>query len=213
MFRNKFTKKAVYSVTIDFHSSRENARESDNLKKHKEYYLNNNNRKLQEGTSYSEIQEFVVNVINNELKPICENYSEIPIRSIKVQNTFEGSIIVFFSVVFNILQGISAAKDLYDIIKLINNITEKHIKARLDEKYGDFFRVDSSNIYPDYRSREYCDEFYLMHKEARRRGYPLIFNDSMSKRDVFFYYLLISNIILFIILGFLVFKAVATMYW
>ena len=157
---------------------------------------------------YEEVVSFITSVINDELKSKCQKGVNLPIESIEVVTTYEGSIVVVFSAFLNILQVVSGLKDLYDSIEIIRVLANEHLNKRLKAEYGDYFYVYTETMIPNRREREIYDDFiYRSHKAH------MINTKQLYRRDGFFCYLLISNIILFAFLGILVFNAVSKMYW
>ena len=125
------------------------------------------------------------------------------IKDIRVTADYEGSIELVFVVLFNTFQFVSGMKDFYDNVRLIRNHSKKYISRRLDEKYGYVFNVNSDIEYPTIDRND--DLFWSL-----RHGkfpFPIHSSDGYSRRDGLFFYLLFSNIILLIIIGFLIFTA------
>ena len=92
---------------------------------------------------------------------------------------------------------------MYDAVKLIREIAGKHVAMKLKNEYGDYFIVKVDAVSPDIYDHRYGREFMVGKSEM----------DENSKRDVFFYYLLIANIALILIIGILVFGAVRKVYF
>lgn len=116
---------------------------------------------------------------------------------------YEGSIEIIYSVVLGFLDLIGGLKDLYDAVQLIKEISERHINKKLSDRFGRHFKVDTYVIVPEYR-----DHWRLEEKMIGVQG-----DRSAAKRDIFFYYLLVANIVLVVIVGMLVFGAVKTVYF
>ena len=201
------TKQIVFSFEIDFNYQ---AREMyGKLEPGQTYNFSGfkKNSEYQNYISYSSIVDYVVNIVNSELKSQCKECTDIPIEQVKVIKTYRGSINVIFSVLFNILGVVSGFKDLYDCVELIKTISDAHIKNRMEDKYGDLFDIRTRTIVPN-REHFYYKDIYDIYDELRDKV-PV----THKNRDVFFYYLLISNIVLLVIIGLLVFKAVLMVYW
>lgn len=169
MIRKKI--KAVYSVHIDFKYEEQERRP---LKAGYSYYFQNDKK-----VAYKDVVDEVVQIINNDLKRECQKYVSHSIKNIEVQDVYEGSIEILFSVILETLGFVGNLMSLYDIIKLIRNLTEHYMNKRLREKYGDHFEVRAHVVVPDYDFWKY---------EIRERKYPV--NDERESRDAFFYYLL-----------------------
>ena len=192
MIRKKI--KAVYSVHIDFKYEEQERRP---LKAGYSYYFQNDKK-----VAYKDVADEVVQIINNDLKRECQKYVSHSIKNIEVQDVYEGSIEILFSVILETLGFVGNLMSLYDIIKLIRNLTEHYMNKRLREKYGDHFEVRAHVVVPDYDFWKY---------EIRERKYPV--NDERESRDAFFYYLLIANIVLLILVAVLVSGAVRAVYF
>jgi len=192
MIRKKI--KAVYSVHIDFKYEEQERRP---LKAGYSYYFQNDKK-----VAYKDVVDEVVQIINNDLKRECQKYVSHSIKNIEVQDVYEGSIEILFSVILETLGFVGNLMSLYDIIKLIRNLTEHYMNKRLREKYGDHFEVRAHVVVPDYDFWKY---------EIRERKYPV--NDERESRDAFFYYLLIANIVLLILVAVLVSGAVRAVYF
>ena len=74
---------------------------------------------------------------------------------------------------------------------------------KLKNEYGDYFIVNMDAVSPDIYDHRYAGKFTVEKSEM----------DESSKRDAFFYYLLIANIALILIIGVLVFGAVRKVYF
>ena len=192
MIRKKI--KAVYSVHIDFKYEEQERRP---LKAGYSYYFQNDKK-----VAYKDVVDEVVQIINNDLKRECQKYVSHSIKNIEVPDVYEGSIEILFSVILETLGFVGNLMSLYDIIKLIRNLTEHYMNKRLREKYGDHFEVRAHVVVPDYDFWKY---------EIRERKYPV--NDERESRDAFFYYLLIANIVLLILVAVLVSGAVRAVYF
>lgn len=143
------------------------------------------------------------------MKPELQKYTDIPIEEVTVQAVYEGSIETIYTVVLSFLNLVSGLKDLYDVVHLIREISEKHINKRLSDRFGRYFKVDTYVIVPDdRRCREYMEHWRFENEmNGNRRS-----GGNGVERDVFFYYLLVANIVLLIIVGVLVFGAARTVY-
>ena len=201
------TKQVVFSLDIDFNYQ---AREMyGKLEPGQTYNFSGLKRtsEYQNHTNYSGIVDYVVNIVNNELKSQYQECTDILIEQVKVIKTYRGSINVIFSVIFSALGVVSGLKDLYDCIELIKVMSDAYIKNRMEDKYGDLFDIRTRTIVPNRESIYHKDIYYI---NDESRGIVPVTHKS---RDTFFYYLLISNIVLLAVIGLLVYKAVLTMYW
>lgn len=196
--------KAVFRTEIDF-------RYDDESQKHlfpgRSYYLNEGSN---EKVSYDDIVNEAVRTINTELKPELQKYTDIPVEEVQVQAVYEGSIEIIYSFILGFLDLVGGLKDLYDAVRLIREISERHINKKLSDRFGRHFKVDTYVIVPDdRRCREYMEHWRF---ENEMNGNQRLDGNGI-KRDAFFYYLLVANIVLLIIVGILVFGAVRTVYF
>ena len=121
----------------------------------------------------------------------------------QTQSVYEGSIEIIFTVVLSFLELVGGLKDLYDSVHLISEISERHIKKKLSDKFGNHFRVDTYVI----AQRE--EDYWRFEKR-----YTVVqVNEEKPQRDTFSYYLLVANIVLLLIVGVLMFGAVKTVYF
>lgn len=154
--------------------------------------------------SYDDIVNEAVRIINSELKPELQKYTSISIQEVEVQAVYEGSIEIIYTVVLSFLNLVGGLKDLYDVVHLVREISERHVNEKLSDRFGRHFKVDTYVIVPESR------EYWRFEKE--KLGDPRL-DSSIVKRDAFFYYLLVANIVLLIIVAVLVFGAVKTVYF
>jgi hypothetical protein len=202
IFRKRNELKAVFEITIEF--SRDYNDKFGDLKEGGSYYFPNN-RNHEKETTYLEIKSFLIHEIEEELKPFLTKITDLQILDLRLNGSFNGSIELIFTILFNSYQFIAGLKDFYDNLRLIKNHSNRFIKQRLDSRYGPVFNVGTNIEYPSIDRHD--EMFWMMHKE----GFPFFPNDSFNqKRDGLFYYLLISNIVLITLLGLLIFKAVKT---
>lgn len=164
------------------------------------YYLDNRSEKE---VSYNDIVDEAIRIINTELKIELKKYTNFPVKKVQVQAVFEGSIEIIYTVALGFLNLVGGLKDLYDAVHLICEISEKHINKKLSDKFGRHFKVDTYAIVP----RE--DDYWRFEK---RHGAEREYSRDVE-RDAFFYYLLVANIVLLLIVGVLVFGAVQAVYF
>lgn len=189
--------KAVFRTKIDF---RYNDEPQKPLLPGHSYYLNEGSN---EKVSYNDIADEAVRIINSDLKPELQKYTDISVKEVEVQAVYEGSIEIIYTVVLGFLNLVSGLKDLYDAIHLICEISERHINKKLSDRFGRHFKVDTYVIVPEYK-----EHWLLEEKMMGAQG-----DSNVGKRDVFFYYLLVANIVLLIIISILVFGAVKAVYF
>lgn len=189
--------KAVFRTKIDF---RYNDEPQKPLLPGHSYYLNEGSN---EKVSYDDIANETVRIINTELKPELQKYTDISVKEVEIQAVYEGSIEIIYTVVLGFLNLVSGLKDLYDAIHLICEISERHVNKKLSDKFGRHFKVYTYVIVPEYK-----EHWRLEEKMMGAQG-----DSNVGKRDVFFYYLLVANIVLLIIISILVFGAVKAVYF
>lgn len=137
--------KAVFRTEIDF-------RYDDEPQKYlfpgRSYYLNGGSN---EKVSYNDIANEAVRIINTELKPELQKYTDISVKEVEAQAVYEGSIEIIYSVVLGFLNLVSGLTDLYDAVHLIREISERHINKKLSDRFGKHFKVDTYVVVPDDR--------------------------------------------------------------
>lgn len=189
--------KAVYSLHIDF-NYRDGEGEWSTLKPGHTYSLKNNIK-----VSYSDIVDRVTKIINTDLEKELKKYDSLFLKKIEYVEVYEGSIEILFTAILQVLDVAGNIMSLYDMVKLIRDITDRYMNKQLRKYYGDLFFARTSVLAPNYD----CLKFEHGRREEiqvkRERG----------SRDAFFYYLLIANIVLLIIVAVLVAGAVKTVYF
>lgn len=163
------------------------------------YYLSKHSESK---VSYEDIANEAIQIINSDLKPELQKYTDISVKEVEAQAVYEGSIEIIYTVVLGFLDLVGGLKDLYDAVQLIKEISERHINKKLSDRFGRHFKVDTYVIVPD--------EHWQFEKEMLGN---CSVDGSEEKRDAFFYYLLVANIVLLIIVGVLVFGAVKIVYF
>lgn len=131
-----------------------------------------------------------------QMKGELNKFADGAIEEVKVQSIYEGSIIALFSVVWNTANTV---KDAYDIAHMVRDVSELFAKGKLKEKMKCSFDVDT----------------YGLQSERDRDKFPVrsVSTKMLYRRDTFFYYLLVANILEAIIIGALVFGAVMKVYF
>ena len=208
--------KAVYTVTIDLnHNYRERMKknvaysEDYNPKEHfcsgGVYYFSNENR-----VSYEAVKDFTVNVLVSDVAKVVELHVGTPVV-IKVSGDYEGSLTIVFSAIFSTVQFISGLKDVYEVAKLIRDLSDERVKSRLYKEYGNYLSVSVTQRLP---SKSYDDFYHEKHMMDRRYwNTSFLPENKKTQRDAFFWYLLGLNIVLFILLVLLTINALVAMYW
>ena len=188
--------KAVFRTRIDFNY--DEPHQKPLLPGHSYYLEEGANEKV----SYADISDEAVRITNSELKPELQKYTDISIDEVQVQAVYEGSIEIIYTVILGFLSLVSGLKDLYDAIHLIREMSERHINKKLSDRFGRHFKVDTYVIVPESRDYWRFEKKYMVEQG----------NGEKPQRDAFFYYLLVANVILLVIVGVLVFGAVKTVY-
>ena len=159
--------------------------------------------------TYEELKKFAVTVLNHELQDECEQLLSIPIMRIKVIRAYEGSIQLFFTVLFGIVDNAIRLKDIYDGVSLLKTIAEKKLEQRFINQYGDYFRINVNRHIPrdsDYYGKGCINEMMSISPQLPLTG-------GSPVRDGFFYYLLIANVVLLSFVIALVCSAVVKVYF
>lgn len=187
--------KAVYSLHIDF-NYRNGEGECHTLKPGYTYSLKNNK------VSYNDIVDRVIKIISTDLEKELKKYDSIFLKKIEYVEVYEGSIEILFTAILQVLDVAGNLMSLYDIVKLIRDITDRYMNKQLRKYYADLFFAKTSILAPNYD--------YLKFEHGREE---IQVNRERGSRDAFFYYLLIANIVLLIIVAVLVSGAVKTVYF
>jgi len=221
-----FTMTLEHKITEDYEESDyqgkriKNQRTYDNLAPNGNFrvrYRKRRERDENDGmANYSDVRDFCERIINEEIIVELRELIDIPIKEVKVNRTYEGSLIVVFSVLLNIYQFIGGIAGFRDTIKLIEKTVNRHMKKRLNDEFYTNGYFDA-NVYAEKdKDYEYMLE-EMFHFKFRKRGgiipVPIEETSYHPKRDGLFWYLLISNIVLLIVIGILIGKAVISFYW
>ena len=193
--RKKKQYKAVFRTRIDFKNDEELSRP---LRPGQTYYFENERE-----VSYCDILNEAERIINNDLRAELQKYTNLSVQEVQTQSVYEGSIEIIFTVVLSFLELVGGLKDLYDAVHLVTKIAERHINKKLSNKFGNHFRVDTYVIAPREEDYWRFEKRYMLEQGS----------NGEVNRDVFFYYLLVANIVLLLIVGILVFGAVTTVYF
>lgn len=213
MKKKKHEERMVFSVKIDlndayyhlFHrekfyerrGSREGERFRTCLEPDGVYYFGGDQRDYK----YTEVLSAVENIAY-DFKSKCnkENAEWMAITEVKLLGIQQGSIEVtlsLFTTLFDIAGGI---KNIYDCVEIVRKMLSSHFEEELTRKFGGrYFKADTTVLAPTRNGDGISDVFAC--EKVR------------YKRDAFFYYLLISNVVLLATIGLLVYKAVSLMYW
>ena len=137
----------------------------------------------------------------------------VTLRVMKFEN---GSIEILFAVVVGATGFLSGYAGFFDSIELIKRQASALLKRLLDDQYGGGFSVSTEVVWP--RLRDPYD--YPLRHFRRRHGlfeediWPLLASDQAGpKRDGFFWFLLVSNVALLVVVALLVWQAVRKVYF
>ena len=181
---------------------------------------------------HGQIEKHSVSDLVNDLHEIISNRLPVDLASIfginaklRIIKTKYGSVIVFFGVLLSGFTIISSYKGFYDSIQLIKDHCDMLIEALLRDKYSDKLNVSVSVDHPKLDDpRELMLPRVLRHKFEFGRFNPKEFPEALlaannmfgfkqSKRDSFFWFLLIFCIVLLGVVGVLVYAAVLKTYF
>lgn len=126
--------KAVFRARIDFKNDEP---QQGPLRPGGSYYLD---KYSESRVSYTDISDETVRIINSELKPELQKYTDISIKEVQVQAIYEGSIDIIYTFILGFLNFISGLKDLYNDVRLISKISERHINKKLGDRLGGHFK-------------------------------------------------------------------------
>jgi len=205
LFRKPKTSRIIYSANIDLNYELKN--EGQRLHRNKTIWLPNQEKKIES----KEIEELIKQTIKYDLGKEIKKTIGLDIRT-EINSTRYGSIEVIFTIFITTFSFIASIKGFYDSIIFIKKQTERLLRSNLNKQFGDFFNVGVTSEYPSFESRD------ISMKELDiflRKGRPYGFIDTIKekpRRDGFFWYLLISNIILLGVIIALISKAVINFY-
>jgi len=205
LFKKSKTSRIIYSANIDLNYELKN--KGQRLHRNKTILLSNQEKKIES----KEIEKLIEQTINYDLEKEIKKTIGLDIRT-EINSTRYGSIEVIFTVFITTFSFIASIKGFYDSILFIKKQAERLLISNLNEQFGDFFSVNVTAEYPSFESREISmKELDFLLRKGKYYGHFETINEK-SKRDGFFWYLLISNIILLGILGLLIMKAIINYY-
>lgn len=161
-----------------------------------------------------------ISIINNKLPNDLNSIFKLDVK-INVISTRYGSIVIFFDVLLTAFQIISRYKSFIDSVNLIKDHCELLLRSMVLENYGLDINVNVEAKYPSVPNHaEIAGERLLNRIKGRSTSninkiidYGFENQNRRNKRDIFFWYLLIMNIILLSSIGFLVFAAIKNTYF
>jgi len=126
----------------------------------------------------------------------------------------EGSIVAFFGVVLSGVAVLSSYADFFDSIHLIRKHAEMLLRRLVDYKYSRSWKVDVTIEYPKLRDPSDFLPWRRFRKRLRATtddwAEPIV---ARTRRDGFFWYLLLLNVLLLAAVGWLVSAAVLRTYF
>lgn len=164
--------------------------------------------RFEKRAEYSDVVRYLQAVVDHELAYELRKYIDDDDLEVIVKDTFVGSIELLFSVLINTL---TVASGIHDVIDLISKISERFVKQRMYDQYDELFSVDVRVLSPGNKHDHCC---HAPGGSCWKRE-PVIVEkqpESFGKRDAFFWYLLVVNILLSVIISVLVAGAVLQVY-
>jgi len=201
--------KAIYSVSIELSHDYQNqfsGRQGTHLSPGCVYSFGNESK-----VSYDTIRDFVVGVLVADVSRVCEMHINAPVE-IKVSGEYDGSLVIVFSAIFGAVQLISGIKDIYDVAQLIRDLANERIEKRLSKEYGQYFYVNVIQRLPGRDFKHYIDKKAYMGDQGKI-DLAIKRDETIPKRDAFFWYLFGINIVLFAIIVLLTINALRIAYW
>lgn len=188
--------KINYRLHVELNRDNSRIREYKRLEPGGVYYLGRNERRAE----YVEIVMFLVDVLEKELPGELKKYVDDDLIEVRAQDVFEGSIEILFNVVLNTLTIVSG---VHDVVSLISSVAELFMRRRLKDEYGEAFAVDVSSL---ARPGKYY--YDCMCGKPGRSVAMAVQPVREAPRDAFFWYLVVMNAVLSVIVAVLVAGAV-----
>lgn len=181
--------------------------------RNKGFYLKRGSKSFE--IKVDRVEKIAKNVISNDLPNEMEEIFGLPIKT-KIIAIRDGSILIFFRVILNAITFISSYKSFFDSVNLIKSQCKRLLYHRLKDEFGEEFDVSISEEYPIFPEPPYRYLYKLFGRKIpfEPEVFPeLLFGSTQKKRDGLFYYLIIFNIIILILIGILVYAAVVKTYF
>lgn len=175
-------------------------------------YYHKYDKKKMESQDYEEVVSVIEKVIETKLPKIIKRNYGIEIEA-KLLGHEKGSVIATISIaLLGTYNFIAVYSDFVESLKVIQEQTRRLIHNELPVgKYMIFSKTDYVMISRDHDWNEPRSIFKKVKiSENNNEDLNVIVR---NKRDGFFYFLLVSTILLFIAIALLVYKAVQTMYF
>lgn len=148
---------------------------------------------------YTDIVNNVKNIATSFQKKCNEKNTWMEVTEVNVLGIQQGSIELVLSVMMKLFDIAGGIKNVYDCADIIRKMLTCHFEEELADQFGRYFVAEAKVLAPTKKENGFCDIDCCAKVK--------------NKRDAFFYYLLVSNIIMIVLLGLMVFKAVSKMYW
>ncbi len=205
LFKKPKTSRIIYSANVDLNYDLK--KQGEKIQRDKTIWLSKQEKKIES----KELEKLIEQTIKYDLVKEIRKTIGLDIKT-EINSTRYGSIEVIFTVFITTFSFIASIKGFYDSVMFIKKQTERLLRSNLNEQFGDYFSVGVSTEYPSFESREISmKELDFLLRKGRPYGHFDTINEK-PKRDGFFWYLLISNIILLGIIGLLIIKAVINYY-
>lgn len=205
LFKKPKTSRIIYSANVDLNYDLK--KQGEKIQRDKTIWLSKQEKNIES----KELEKLIEQTIKYDLVKEIRKTIGLDIKT-EINSTRYGSIEVIFTVFITTFSFIASIKGFYDSVMFIKKQTERLLRSNLNEQFGDYFSVGVSAEYPSFESREISmKELDFLLRKGRPYGHFDTINEK-QKRDGFFWYLLISNIILLGIIGLLIIKAVINYY-
>ena len=164
---------------------------------------------------FEQFERDVRSVIETRLQSEMQELFGISVSS-RVMRLENGSIEIVFAVIVGAVSFLSGYAGFFDSIDLIKRQVTALLNRLLHDQYGGGYSVSTDTVWPrmrdpyDYPYRYFRKRFGLFEEDllpflAQERG--------ESKRDGFFWFLLVTNIVLLFVVAALVWGAVTKVYF
>lgn len=185
-----------------------------------DYVFNNNvpDRTIRKGHYVGE-REVSTEELESDLTAIIKDKLPVKMRElygvdvkVNIKKIEYGSISVFFGAVFQGIQIIASYKSFIDSILLLREHAHDLITHLMKEKYGRDFSVNVDVKFPRIDKHDTIRD-YVYHEKFDRDLLQLYTKQHNCKRDAFFWFLLVANIIMSVIIGAMSYGAITKTYF
>jgi hypothetical protein len=169
--------------------------------------------------SMSAIEQEVRSVIEHELPRELSKLFDLDVET-KVEATKEGSLIVFFSALIVAYPLIANYHDFYESVHLIKKHCASLLQSVADSKFGGSIDTSVCVYYPNVPDPTEYPFRWMRHMFGHPGGEEAFAAAAFMQRpatphgrDLFFWYLVVMNIILMTLVGSLVYRSVSATYF